>query len=379
MGRNIEEKKYTGVTFSSKSIQKFLILLIFCIGSIHCNQSSSSASLAVSLKALDGLKYSKVRFNVRPGSKVSLTLENVSDMPHNLVITKPGARQLVVDAGLKLEGQGPAMNFIPDIDEVLWSIPVISPGQSKVITFTAPAEQGVYPYVCTYPGHGFTMFGEMHVTMEEDSAQVAVDSSSVNAPKEVESPHPYPLTTPYLYHVFIDGAGPSSIGVALPNRISYCWDAETCSLRFAWKGDFLDMSDMWKGHYDASAKVLGDIFFKENKNYPLHIYENVDPVVRYKGYRLVDRYPEFHYLLNGTDVYELIKPKPDSLGIIREFRIPNANKPVWLDVNEEDEAMRYEFSTGSFDRKKLKLSPAQAKKFIVTMTSYHLGYKYERK
>ena len=83
--------------------------------------------------------------------------------------------------------------------------------------------------------------------------------------------------------------------------------------------------------------------------------------------------------MNGTDVYELIKPKADSLGIIRQFRIPNANKPVWYHINEEDEAIAYEFSTGNFYNKKLKLSPSQAKNFTITMTSYHLGYRYEQK
>ena len=190
MGWNIEKKKYTGVMFSPKSIQRLFIPLVLCIGYIQCNQNHSSSTVAVSIKALDGLKYSKVRFNVKPRSKVSLTLENVSDMPHNLVITKPGARQLVVDEGLKLEGQGPAMNFIPAINEVLWSIPVISPGQSKSLSFTAPAEPGIYPYVCTYPGHGFTMFGEMHVTMDEDTTQNVADDSATTTPVSVENPHP---------------------------------------------------------------------------------------------------------------------------------------------------------------------------------------------
>lgn len=364
----------------NKRIQKiFLPLIVVGIISMQCNENRSNTSITVSIKALDGLKYDKVRFSVKPRSKVLLTLENVSDMPHNLVITKPGARQEVVNAGLKLEGKGPEMNFIPDIDEVLWSIPVISPGQSKSVSFIAPSETGIYPYVCTYPGHGFTMFGDMYVTMNDDTAQTTENDSPVTKTKIVENAHPYPLTTPYVYHVFIDGASPASIGVALPNQLCYCWDAVSCRLRFAWKGEFLDMADMWEGHFDASAKVLGDIFFTDNTDYPIRLTENTVPEVKYKGYRLIKRYPEFHYQLNGMDVYELIKPKADSFGLIREFRIPNANKPIWYYVNQDDDAMKYEFSAGSFDNRKLKLSPAEAKKFTITMTSYHLAYKYDRK
>ena len=364
----------------NKRMQKLsLTLIVLCILTIQCNENRSNASISVSIKAINGLKYDKIRFSVKPGSKVLLTLNNESDMPHNMVITKPGARQEVVSAGLKLEGKGPEMNFIPDIDAVLWSIPILSPGQSKSVSFTAPSKTGVYPYVCTYPGHGFTMFGEMHVTMNADTAQITENDSLSRKTKIVEKAHPYPLTTPYLYHVFIEGASPASIGVALPNQLSYCWDATSCRILFAWKGEFLDMADMWEGHFDAYAKVLGDIFFTDNTDYPLRITENAIPEVKYKGYRLVEHYPEFHYQLNGMDVYELNKPKSDSMGLIREFRIPNAKKPISYYVNSGDNAMKYEFSAGRFDKRKLRLSPADAKKFTITMTSYHLAYKYNRK
>jgi hypothetical protein len=78
------------------------------------------------------------------------------------------------------------------------------------------------------------------------------------------------------------------------------------------------------------------------------------------------------------DVYELIKSKSDSLGLIREFRIPNANKTIWYCINHDDDAIKYEFSAGSFNRGKLKLTPAEAKKFTITMTSYYLAYKNDR-
>ena len=106
------------------------------------------------------------------------------------------------------------------------------------------------------------------------------------------SPHPYALIPPYLYHVYIEGASPAAIAVHLPNDLSYCWDAGDCRLRFAWKGGFLDMSDLWKGHFDASAKVLGDIFFRDNTDYPIRLGENATiPVVEYKGYRLIRTVP----------------------------------------------------------------------------------------
>jgi azurin len=101
---------------------------------------------AVSIEATEGMQYDMVRFRVNPGSKVTLTLTNASDMSHNLVIAKPGTRLEVVKAGLALAEKGPQMNYIPKTGSVLWSIPVVLPGQNKSLTFTAPEKPGVYPH-----------------------------------------------------------------------------------------------------------------------------------------------------------------------------------------------------------------------------------------
>ena len=43
-----------------------------------------------------------------------------------------------------------------------------------------------------------------------------------------------------------------------------------------------------------------------------------------------------------------------------------------------DDAIEYEFSAGHLKDRKLKLSPMEAKKFTITMTSYHLAYKNKK-
>jgi plastocyanin len=372
--------------------RSWLLLLLITLSFAGCvnKKGDDKTTVSISLKAMVGLQYNIARFKVKPGSRVKLTLTNVSDMNHNLLITKPGMRLDVVNTALKLAEKGPQMDYIPNMEAVLWSIPVVSNGQTKSVTFTAPTQTGVYPYVCTYPGHGFSMYGAMYVTENENLPDIAndtnipesrrKDSTKANQTAQGEktdvNPHPYALIPPYFYHVFIEGASPTAIAVHLPQQLSYCWDAGACRLAFAWQGGFLDMSDLWKGHFDASAKVFGDIFFRDNTDYPIRLGKNATvPTVKYKGFRLVDRYPEFHYTLNGIDVYELIRQKEDSLGIIRVFRIPKANQKLWFFTNRQDDAIEYEFSAGHFNNKKLELSPAEAKEFTVTMTSYHLAFK----
>ncbi|MEP7109714.1 MAG: plastocyanin/azurin family copper-binding protein [Ferruginibacter sp.] len=369
----------------------FLLLLAFQACSGPQNRIPGPP-VSISMKALTGLQYDVVRFLVKPGSKVKITLANVSDMSHNFLITKPGTRMDVVNAALSLAEKGPQMDYIPAIDAVLWSIPVMSPGQTKSVEFTAPMKSGIYPYVCTYPGHGFVMFGAMYVSTDEGLPDISNDlnipesrrqdvTAGVKEGAEVkkpvaESPHPYPLVAPYLYHVFIEGASPAAFAVHLPQELSYCWDAGDCRLSFAWKGGFLDMSDLWKGHFNASAKIPGDIFFRDNTEYPIRLGKNATvPTVEYKGYRLINRYPEFHYRLNGLDVYEMIRQKEDGFGLVRVFRIPNADREVWFFTNRQEDAIEYKFSAGRYKDKKLELSTAEAKAFTITMTSYYLAYK----
>lgn len=394
-----------------KGLSKLFLLFLILLASAGLQaQGSKSALKTIMIKTDINLQYDVVRFKVKPGERIKITLNNVSDMSHNLLIVRPGARLKVVNAALALAEKGPQMDYIPKTNDVLWSIPLISPGQVKSVTFTAPAKPGVYPYVCTFPGHGFVMYGAMYVMSEGNMPDMKKDTNipeirrqedkknknekvitKSKAPEKREthsedhqmaaSPHPYTLTPPYLYHAFLDGVSPAAIAVSLPQELSYCWDDEACRLSFAWKGDFLDMSDLWKGHFNASAKVLGDIFFRDQTEFPIRLGENakVPTTVEYKGYRLVNEYPEFHYTLDGMEVYELIKEKADGNGLIRSFRIPHANQTVWVFTNKEEDAIEYESSAGKWKAGRLELSSAEAREFTITMTSYYLAYKYKKK
>jgi hypothetical protein len=198
--------------------------------------------------------------------------------------------------------------------------------------------------------------------------------------RDSSSAHPYTMTPPYLYRVFIEGASPAAIVVRLPSELSYCWDAGACKMRFAWKGGFVDNTELWKGHSDASARILGDVFYRDNLEYPLRLGKNASvPKVKFKGYRLVNSYPEFHYTINGLDVYELVHAKVDGTGLVREFRIPDAVEPVWFYTNREEDAMGYEFSAGRYIEGKLELTPAEAASFTVNMTSYPLAFQKKKK
>jgi hypothetical protein len=139
-------------------------------------------------------------------------------------------------------------------------------------------------------------------------------------------------------------------------------------LRFAWSGGFLDNSELWKGKGDVSAKVVGNVFFRDKTHFPLSFSsDNKAEKLDYRGYKLINRYPEFHYTINGIDVYELILPKANGKGLNRIFRIPDVKNTVWFNTDSFD-GIQYEASTGAWEGNRLKLTPKEARKFSITMT-----------
>ncbi len=102
-------------------------------------------------------------FTVKVAQPVELTIENLGLMPHNLLIIKPGTIELVSQKAFELGDKGAAKNYVPEGDMVLHATKLLNGGGKETIKFTAPATAGDYPFVCTFPGHSFTMRGIMKV------------------------------------------------------------------------------------------------------------------------------------------------------------------------------------------------------------------------
>jgi putative heme-binding domain-containing protein len=117
-----------------------------------------------------GTVYERMAFDqetvaVQAGRPVLFVLENPDAMPHNFVIVKPGRMQ---DVGEMAERQAQNMNFakqgfVPSSPHVLAKSGLLQPQSTERVNFQAPTEPGVYPYVCTYPGHWRRMFGALYV------------------------------------------------------------------------------------------------------------------------------------------------------------------------------------------------------------------------
>lgn len=329
------------------------------------------ADTEITLQTLGGLRFDPPRFVVEPGAKVKVNLENADDMAHNFVITKPDARMEVVNAAMTLQVT-PDADFIPKTDKILQHSPVLLPGKKASLSFTAPTAEGVYPYVCTYPGHGIVMYGAMYVTSKprDPLPPLAKDMNipeNVRTLGEAQVLHAYQEVPPYVCRIFVRDTGPASMAVALPGNQNYCWDAGACRLRYAWFGAFLDPMPHWTGNGDGLAEVLGRIYYRAPAGMQLRLGAgDQEPQVKFLGYRLVQRFPEFHYTVNGVEVRELIKPQHHG-GLELTFTLTNPTEPVLYKIDPKGGAV-FAASVGEFKEGVLALTAAQAKSFTITLT-----------
>ena len=115
--------------------------------------------------------YDQTRIVVAAGKPVELRFSNADAMPHNLAITLPGAMAEVGELA-EATAQTPdvmARQYIPKSDKILHASRLLQPGDSQAISFEAPKTPGVYPIVCTYPGHWRRMHAAMYVVEDLDA------------------------------------------------------------------------------------------------------------------------------------------------------------------------------------------------------------------
>ena len=116
------------------------------------------------------MKYTVERFTVATGQPVKLVFTNPDATDHNLVIVRAGALEEVGMAAndMAKDPRNANSDFIPSGKEdlIVGYAPMIGPTRKSrvhVLRFLAPKKPGIYPYVCTFPGHWVVMTGEMIV------------------------------------------------------------------------------------------------------------------------------------------------------------------------------------------------------------------------
>ncbi len=111
------------------------------------------------------MEYDRTLIACEPGRRIVLTLENTDEMPHNLVLVQPGQLETL---GILAERESvlpeaQKRGYVPQSENIIAATKLIQPGDSGRLSLTAPTVPGVYPFVCTYPGHWRRMTGALYV------------------------------------------------------------------------------------------------------------------------------------------------------------------------------------------------------------------------
>jgi azurin len=133
-------------------------------------QAQSSKSLAaepgaaITVSTLgDELAYDVVEIRARAGTEFTMTFVNKSaGMPHNVVFVNGDAD--VNPVGIAAL-QAAKNDYIPEneLERIFAYTAMAGPGETVSVTVTVPEKPGIYPYVCTYPGHFTVMQGRLVV------------------------------------------------------------------------------------------------------------------------------------------------------------------------------------------------------------------------
>jgi azurin len=119
------------------------------------------------LQTIPGLQFAPKVLTVPADSTVALTVENTDpSMPHNLVIVQPERLDAIFAGSMKLatSPRGAARHYTIEDEGVIALSPILQPGGRYIVYFDAPKKPGTYPFLCTFPGHGQVMRGELRVT-----------------------------------------------------------------------------------------------------------------------------------------------------------------------------------------------------------------------
>ncbi|MFN0128550.1 MAG: hypothetical protein ACKV19_17905 [Verrucomicrobiales bacterium] len=279
------------------------------------------------IRAIEGLRFDPPRFKVTPGQEWHLRFENsdTTAQPHNLVVVRPGTRESVLAAALALGADGPARGYVPETAEVIAFSRLLAAGEREDLAIRIPDVPGIYPIVCTFPGHGVIMYGALYAGVAMPRLE-----DDLHVPKPPPLPRIDPDPRPMVRRIFLPDAGPAAIAVALPGDVNLCWDAGACRLRYVWRGGFLETNRHFQGKGQALAELGGPVVMTAPSVFPVRIGGNEPKSVGFRGYSVLAGLPTFEYLIDGQLVKESFSM--DAEVLIRRFQILNVEESVAIQV-----------------------------------------------
>ena len=318
----------------------------------------------------DGLRFDPPRFESKAGADVVISLENLdsTDQMHNFVLVKPGKRDAIVNASLLLADKGPALDFVPQGPDVLAASKLLAPEKKDSLRLSLPKEAGVYPFVCTFPGHGLVMYGAAYVGVKMPPLKQDKNIPATAAQTFIAGAG----RRPFVQRIFMPDSGPAAIAIALPGDLNACWDAGQCRLRYVWKGEFIDATKTWERNGRDLPKLGDKPFWSAAPDEIAIRFGSANaaaPQVKFLGYTLDQGFPTFRYTLDGIEVKERLAVSKAGM-VLREFKIPQATGEVFVSVgsNPNGEGFAaWRSQSGKRDGGTLRLTQEEAAAFTLSL------------
>lgn len=131
--------------------------------------------------------FDKEQIVIQAGRPVEFRFSNSDFMPHNFVIVKQGALEEIGELAESTARTADAKDrhYVPVSDKVILSSRLLESTQSQSLLFEAPSKPGIYPYVCTYPGHWRRMYGALYIVADLDQYTADPEKYLAENPMEI--------------------------------------------------------------------------------------------------------------------------------------------------------------------------------------------------
>lgn len=117
-------------------------------------------------------------------------------------------------------------------------------------------------------------------------------------------------------------AHPGSFAVGFPAGLNYCFDPVEMVVAYAWTGDYVDLEPTIGGKFPRNATLQGKVFYAPSEP-PGFVQDSQsgEPERQFKGYRVRNGAPRFHFEVNEMSVNLSLRPTEDGDGLLQRFQI----------------------------------------------------------
>lgn len=288
----------------------------------------------IRLEAREGLVFHPARAKAKSGSRLEVHFTNTdpNDIPHNVCLVAPEKLAEIQQASLAIDSSAEARGFVPDHPAALSHTTLIGADETANFSYQLPdGARGIYYLVCTFPGHANIMYSPLYVDLNP-RLSVADDPEVSPLVRQKEKARVAALENvdrPSVLRAIMEDTGAASILVALPNDLNYCWDANTCRLRYVWRGAFANPLPHFDGNGSQHPEILGDEFWRSIAGetvFGIGPAGKKIPSPDYLGYDLLEGIPTFRYGIAGVEIHERMIERDGALHWTFHFEGPAVEK-----------------------------------------------------